>query len=652
MAMEFIDLPLQLSAQGAVRLPGSKSISNRVLLLSALAAGETEIRDLLESDDTARMLEALAKLGVQVLPLGDNAYRVYGAGGAFPVKDADLFLGNAGTAFRSLTAVLALAGGRYTLSGVARMHERPIGDLVDALRELGADIAYLGEQGFPPLEVRPATIGASRVVKVRGDVSSQFLTGLLMALPLTSVETSVEVVGELISKPYVEITLAIMARFGVKVVRQGWQRFTVLAGSSYRSPGVIYVEGDASSASYFLALGAIGAKTGQPVRVEGVGRDSIQGDVRFAEALAKMGARIEMGPNWIEASAPCSGTLRGIELDCNHIPDAAMTLATTALFAEGSTKLTNIASWRVKETDRIAAMATELRKLGAEVEEGADFIRVTPPHTALRSPNEGIDTYDDHRIAMCFSLASFATALRINDPRCVAKTFPDYFERFSMVTKSVPVIAIDGPSASGKGTVAARVAAALGWHYLDSGALYRLTALAAQRAGVSWSDAAGVTAIADGLDVVFGEDSILLAGEEVGDAIRQEEISSGASQVAALPAVRAALLFRQRAFRQAPGLVADGRDMASVVFPDAQSKVFLTASVEIRAERRYKQLIEKGIAANILPLLLDLRARDERDSQRSVAPLQQSEGAKLLDTTDLTIEQAVNQVLVWSKEGP
>ena len=651
MVMEFIDLPLQLSAQGVVRLPGSKSISNRVLLLSALAAGETEIRDLLESDDTARMLEALAKLGVTVLPLGDNAYRVCGVGGDFPVKDADLFLGNAGTAFRSLTAVLALAGGRYTLSGVARMHERPIGDLVDALRELGADIAYLGEPGFPPLEIRPATISASRVVKVRGDVSSQFLTGLLMALPLTGVETSVEVVGELISKPYVEITLAIMARFGVTVVRDGWQRFTVLSGSSYRSSGMIYVEGDASSASYFLALGAIGAKVGQAVRVEGVGRDSIQGDVRFAEALAKMGATIEMGPNWIEASAPRSGKLRGIELDCNHIPDAAMTLATTALFAEGSTRLNNIASWRVKETDRIAAMATELRKLGAEVEEGPDFIRVTPPHAALRSPNEGIDTYDDHRIAMCFSLASCATALRINDPRCVAKTFPDYFERFSMVTKSVPVIAIDGPSASGKGTVAARVAAALGWHYLDSGALYRLTALAAQRAGVSWSDEAGVAAIAAGLDVVFGEDSILLAGEEVGDAIRQEEISSGASQVAALPAVRAALLFRQRAFRQAPGLVADGRDMASVVFPDAQSKVFLTASVEIRAERRYKQLIEKGIAANILPLLLDLRARDERDSQRSVAPLQQSEGAKLLDTTDLTIEQAVNQVLLWSKEG-
>ena len=651
MTMEFIDLPLQLSAQGVVRLPGSKSISNRVLLLAALANGETEVRDLLESDDTARMLEALAKLGVPVQALGANAYRVGGCGGAIPVKEAELFLGNAGTAFRSLTAVLALAGGRYTLSGVARMHERPIGDLVDALREVGADIAYLGESGFPPLEIRPATIRASQVVKVRGDVSSQFLTGLLLALPLTGVETTVEVVGELISKPYIEITLAIMARFGVNVAREGWQRFTVPANSSYRSPGVIYVEGDASSASYFLALGAIAAQAERTVRVVGVGRDSIQGDVRFAEALAAMGATIEMGPNWIEASAPPSGTLRGIEIDCNHIPDAAMTLATTALFAEGQTTLTNIASWRVKETDRIAAMATELRKLGVAVEEGADFIRVTPRGAALRSPGEGIDTYDDHRIAMCFSLASFAVPLRINDPRCVAKTFPDYFERFFVVTKSVPVIAIDGPSASGKGTVAARVATVLGWHYLDSGALYRLTALAAQRAGVSWSDEAGVAAIAAGLDVVFGEDSILLAGEEVGDAIRQEEISSGASQVAALPAVRAALLFRQRAFRQAPGLVADGRDMASVVFPDAQTKVFLTASVEIRAERRYKQLIEKGIAANIQPLLLDLRARDERDSQRSVAPLQQSEGAKLLDTSDLTIEQAVDQVLAWSKEG-
>ncbi len=644
---EFIDLPEVLSAGGSVRLPGSKSISNRVLLLSALAAGDTEVRDLLESDDTERMREALSALGVDMHSLGNNAWLIKGVGGTFPNKQADLFLGNAGTAFRSLTAVLALSGGTYAVSGVPRMHERPIGDLVDALRQLGADIGYVGSEGFPPLTIRPATIRSGGVVRVRGDVSSQFLTGVLMALPLTGVETTVEVVGELISKPYIEITLAMMARFGVQVRRDGWQRFIVPAGSVYRSPGTIYVEGDASSASYFLALGAIG---GGPLRVEGVGETSVQGDVRFADALAQMGARISMGPNWIVAGAPVNGRLRGIDLDCNHIPDAAMTLATTALFADGVTTLRNIASWRVKETDRIAAMATELRNLGAKVDEGADSLRIEPPASFV-APHAGIDTYDDHRIAMCFSLAACGVPVRINDPGCVAKTFPEYFARFAEVTRAVPVIAIDGPSASGKGTIAARVAAELGWHYLDSGAIYRLTALAAQRAGVAWDDEPALARIAAELDVEFGEDSIRLSGEEVGDAIRLEEISIGASRVAALPSVRQALLFRQRLFRRAPGLVADGRDMASVVFPDAQTKIFLTASVEVRAQRRYKQLIDKGIAANIAPLLLDLRERDLRDSQRSVAPLQQSEGAHLLDTTELTIAQTVAQVLEWSRQA-
>ncbi|MFN4341442.1 MAG: bifunctional 3-phosphoshikimate 1-carboxyvinyltransferase/cytidylate kinase [Azonexus sp.] len=641
--MEFLDLPQLIFATGSVRLPGSKSISNRVLLLSALSEGETEVRDLLASDDTARMLEALQALGIGVASLGKGCWRITGGGGRFPVKQAELFLGNAGTAFRPLTAALALAGGDYVLKGVARMHERPIGDLVDGLRQLGADITYLGNEGYPPLHLKPAHIQPGGVVRVRGDVSSQFLTGLLMALPLTGETVVVEVVGELISKPYIEITLATMARFGVVVEREGWQRFTVKAGSRYVSPGTIYVEGDASSASYFLALGAIG---GGPVRVEGVGRDSIQGDVKFAEALAGMGAVIEMGPNWMAARAP-SGGLRGVDLDCNHIPDAAMTLATTALFAQGPTTLRNIASWRVKETDRIAAMATELRKLGAEVEEGADFIRVTP---VARLKPAAIDTYDDHRMAMCFSLAAFGTPLRINDPQCVAKTFPDYFERFGTVTTAAPVIAIDGPSASGKGTVAARVAEALGFAYLDSGALYRLTALAARQAGVDWADETGVATIAATLDVTFTAGEICLNGTVVGDAIRSEEISSGASQVAALPAVREALLFRQRAFNTLPGLVGDGRDLGSVIFPKATLKVFLTASAEARAERRYKQLIEKGFSANLADLLSDLKQRDERDSQRSVAPLRQEADAKLLDTTHLTIEQAVNQVLAWFGE--
>lgn len=639
--MEFLDLPPMLGASGQIRLPGSKSISNRSLLLAALAEGSTRIRDLLASDDVDRMLEALSALGVKWTREAESGdFVVHGVGGPFPVKQATLFLGNAGTAFRPLTAALALSGGEYQLSGVARMHERPIGDLVDGLRQIGADVRYLGNDGFPPLHIMPATIAPGGVVRVRGDVSSQFLTALLMALPITGVETTVEVVGELISKPYISITLDLMARFGVAVERDGWKRFTVPGGTRYQSPGTLYVEGDASSASYFLAAGAIG---GGPVRVEGVGRDSIQGDIRFAEALEMLGARIEMGDNWVEARAPESGRLRAFTLDLNHIPDAAMTLAVAALFADGPCRLNNIASWRVKETDRIAAMATELRKVGATVEEGPDFLVVTPPERLVPA---AIDTYDDHRMAMCFSLVSLGGCrVRINDPKCVGKTFPTYFEAFGSVTRPVPVIAIDGPSASGKGTVAARVAAALGFAFLDSGAMYRLVALAAMRAGVALDDEAGLAALASALPARFDEGRIWLGDDDVSDAIRTEACSVGASRVATLAAVRVALLDRQRDFRRGPGLVADGRDMGSIVFPDAHKKFFLTATVPARAQRRYKQLMDKGMSANMESLLKDLEERDRRDASRSVAPLKQLPDATLLDTTKMSIDEAVAFVL-------
>jgi 3-phosphoshikimate 1-carboxyvinyltransferase len=344
-------------------------------------------------------------------------------------------MGNAGTAIRPLTAALAVLGGDYALRGVARMHERPIGDLVDALNAIGADIACTGNPGFPPLHIGAARITAHSL-SVAGNVSSQFLTALLMAAPLMAKKQAVtiSVIGELISKPYIEITLNLMRRFGVDVVQSGWQSFTVPAGSSYRSPGTIHVEGDASSASYFLAAGAI---AGGPVRVEGVGQGSIQGDVRFVEALERMGARITQGENWIEASS--NGVLKAIDMDFNHIPDAAMTIAMCALHADGTSILRNIGSWRVKETDRIAAMACELRKLGAEVEEGPDYLRVTPPKLMLDAV---IDTYDDHRMAMCFSLAALDGAtlrgvhIRINDPGCVAKTFPDYFAAFAGIART------------------------------------------------------------------------------------------------------------------------------------------------------------------------------------------------------------------------
>ncbi|MGH6611782.1 MAG: 3-phosphoshikimate 1-carboxyvinyltransferase, partial [Burkholderiaceae bacterium] len=437
-------------------MPGSKSISNRALLLSALAHGQTALLGLLEADDTRVMLEALGSLGIHCKRSETELY-VDGCRGKFPVRNASLSLGNAGTAFRSLTAALAFSGGRYELDGVARMRERPIGDLVDALNMLGARIRYAGASGFPPLVIEPTDSFASDRVSIKADVSSQFLSGLLIAAPMmpTVQGLSIAVDGRLISEPYVELTISLMKQFGVDVEREG--DTYLVPHLAYQSPGRFFIEGDASNASYFLALGAI---AGGPARVDGVGENSVQGDVRFADRLAEMGVRIEFGEHHITASRGAEEYLSAIDADCNHIPDAAMTLAIVALFADAPSTLRNIASWRVKETDRIAAMAAELTKLGATVAAGADFIEVTAPS---RWRPATIHTYDDHRIAMCFSLAAFGgVPVRIVDPKCVAKTYPGYFEAlFALVEAepaAIPVITVDGPTASGKGTLAAKLA--------------------------------------------------------------------------------------------------------------------------------------------------------------------------------------------------
>jgi 3-phosphoshikimate 1-carboxyvinyltransferase len=653
----FLDLPPLAGAAGEVTLPGSKSISNRVLLMAAMCQGTTTIHDLLDSDDTRVMLVALHALGCTVVQTGTTV-RVTGLGGKLTGTPIQLFMGNAGTAMRPLTAALAVLGGDFELSGVPRMHERPIGDLVDALRQLGCHIDYLGNDGYPPLRIGAAALKLDAPIQVRGDVSSQFLTALLMALPLVAAKDIViEVVGELISRPYIEITLNLLARFGVQVQREGWQRFTIPAGSQLRSPGDIHVEADASSASYFIALGAIGAgaKGQNGIKIHGVGAASIQGDIRFMEAAQAMGARIESGPNWLHIQRG-AWPLQSIDLDCNHIPDAAMTLAVMALYANGTTTLRNIASWRVKETDRIAAMATELRKLGATVVEGADFIQVTPPADAQAWRAASIHTYDDHRVAMCFSLAAFNPAgvpVRIEDPKCVAKTFPDYFEALFSVAhadaEAIPVICVDGPTASGKGTLAAVLAQKLGYHFLDSGSLYRLTGLAATRDGIGIDPAneQAIVALLASLDIRFEGHHILMDGEDVTDAIRTESAGMNASRVSAFPMVRAALVEFQRSFRRLPGLVADGRDMGTVIFPEAPLKVYLTASAACRAERRYKQLISKGISATLDSLRADLEARDARDSSRTVAPLKPAVDAQLLDNSDLTVEKSVECVLNW-----
>ena len=417
------------SVSGQVTLPGSKSITNRILLLSAIADGETIIKHPLQSDDTHHMIEALKILQVDLTQNKNGDIHIKGSQGQFKNKSAEIFLGNAGTAFRPLTAALSFSQGNYMLSGVPRMHERPIKDLVDALLQLNANITYLNQDGYPPLKISPSEIIINSSVKIRGDISSQFLTALLMAIPLTKKEVSIEIVGDLISKPYIDITLNLMSRFGVHVKKIDWQHFLIPGSSAYVSPGEIFVEGDASSASYFLAAGALAGD----IEVKGIGKNSIQGDVKFTEALALMGAKIQT----LEASIKVSKvtTLQAINLDCNHIPDAAMTLAVLALFANGTTKLHNIGSWRVKETDRIKAMATELKKLGAAVVEGEDFIEITPPLHIKE--NVEIDTYDDHRIAMCFSLVSLKNIpITINDPACVNKTFPTYFEVLESIVKT------------------------------------------------------------------------------------------------------------------------------------------------------------------------------------------------------------------------
>jgi 3-phosphoshikimate 1-carboxyvinyltransferase len=657
-AIPYLDLPPLGAAAGTVRLPGSKSISNRLLLLAGLSEGVTTLVDLLDSDDTRVMLDALRTLGCHITQHGRHT-RITGFAGRPAVTEADLFLGNAGTAMRPLTAALAvigtLNGGAYTLRGVPRMHERPIGDLVDALRGLGVAVDCLALEGYPPLTLAGGTLALDAPVRVRGDVSSQFLTALLLALPLAaqSRDITIEVIGELISKPYIEITLNLLQRFGIAVQRDGWQRFTIPAGSAYVTPGEVHVEGDASSASYFIALGAL-AGIDAPVRVEGVGSASIQGDIRFVEAARAMGAVVKAEPNALEVRRG-AWPLRAIELDCNHIPDAAMTLAVMALYADGPCTLTNIASWRVKETDRIAAMAAELRKLGATVAEGVDFIRIWPLEVFKPA---AIHTYDDHRMAMCLSLAAFHTLkgaapvpVRILDPKCVAKTFPDYFETlFDVVAADVahiPVITVDGPTASGKGTLAAGVAERLGYHTLDSGSLYRVTGLAAQRAGVASDDEAGLAALARGLHLGFEGTHVILEGVDVTDRLRDEAVGAMASQISVWPQVRAALFELQGSFRRLPGLVADGRDMGTVIFPTASLKVFLTATAAARAERRHKQLISKGISANIATLRADLEARDARDRARVTAPLKPAEDALSLDNSLVGIEASVQQVIDW-----
>ena len=636
-----IVLNAPFGAGGKLSVPGSKSISNRALLLAALSIGQTELKGLLHSDDTNVMIDALRALGVDIDIAGDIT-RVSGCSGAFPRIKADIFLGNAGTAVRTLVPVLALGSGEYTIRGVARMHERPIGDLVEALLGIGAVIHYEDRKTFFPLSIKKSEkLDFSQPIVVNGNISSQFLTGLLLALPLAGQRVTVKINGVLVSKPYVQLTLNLMDSFGIKVTNDNWEQFEIEGGQYYSGPKRYEVEGDASSASYFFAAGMLG---GGPVLVKNVIRDSIQGDIQLLDVLSGIGATVGWTDQGLSVAMDNNSPIQAFDLDLNHIPDAAMTLAIIALFADGPCRLRNIGNWRVKETDRLFAMTTEMRKLGVNVIESPDGLEIEPP----KYFNEGvaIDTYDDHRMAMCVSLISFAGVnITINDPQCVHKTFPDFFAKMESVLQA-PVVTIDGPSGSGKGTVARQVAERLEFSYLDSGALYRAVGLFYLNAGgsINLTDPRSVEALMQKIRIDVSGEKVLMNGEDVTQRIREEEVSMAASKVAKNEVIRGCMYDIQRSVRHAPGLVADGRDMGTTVFPNAQLKIYLTASLEERARRRYAQLVESGERVKMKSVAAEMAKRDSEDASRSSSPMRQAESAIEIDSTGKSIDEVVQIV--------
>jgi 3-phosphoshikimate 1-carboxyvinyltransferase len=643
-----VEIAAPFGSNGTISVPGSKSISNRVLLLAALSEGTTRIKGLLKSDDTEVMLNGLSQLGVGIQQLGDEV-TVRGCPLGFPNQSAVMFLGNAGTAVRSLVPVLSFSKGHYVLKGVPRMYERPIRDQVESLVEHGADITYIEREGFLPLEIRGGQQSKfDPIFEVRGNVSSQYLSGLLLSAPLLKRRVEIRVIGDLVSKPYVKMTLDMMSSFGVEVVNKEWREFVIDAKVEYRSPGAYVVEGDASSASYFFAAGLL---SNQRVSVTNIERDSIQGDIRFLDVLENLGARVESGPGRITVRSSGRRRIPKFDLDLNHIPDAAMTLAVLALFADGECHLRNIGNWRVKETDRLFAMATELRKFGATVTEGDAELLIKPPTNI----NSGVcvATYDDHRMAMSFSLVALSgTAVTILEPGCVNKTFPSFFQHFDSILRS-HVISIDGPSGSGKGSVAKAVALKLGFDYLDSGAIYRAIGMAFLDCpdDIDLDESESVEPFLNNLDIQISSGHVMLNGKDVTSLIREERVSMAASRVAASAKVREKLLGLQRLVRRAPGLVADGRDMGTTVFPDSLVKVYLTASAEERAERRYKQLIGQGKDVKMEGLVLEMKKRDEDDMSRSHSPLKRARSATEIDSTDMTIEEVSSAIVALYEDA-
>ncbi len=661
-------------ASGNLTLPGSKSISNRVILLAALGNKKIDIFNFLESEDTEIMLSVLKVLGVkfqrkiqidknQVVKKEIPVLTIEGIGDMAndlfeKQNNLKFFVGNSGLTIRTILPVFVAFFSRnlnflsIEIDGVERMRQRPIGDLVDSLKEIGANITYLKNEGFPPVLIHPAEIIPKKEIVISVNDSSQFLTGILQAAPILrrfwNDPLIIKSTGFITSRPYIDLTINVLKNFGVIVdeIEKGVFKINTIG---FLSPKKIIVEGDASSASYFLVAGVLGRG---PLCINGVGAKSIQGDVKLAHILRNMGADVVFNDYSIEIRA--KNKLRGVTVDCGDIPDAAMALVPCALYAQGPTLLTNIGSWRIKETDRIEAMRRGVVQLGGTVEHGDDWIKVIPPKKLSTGK---IETCDDHRIAMSFSLASFSHSgdftnntrkVFFDKPNCVKKTYPDFFDEFARVcSEGVKVITIDGPTASGKGTIANKISELLGYRVLDSGCFYRVLALISARLNIADDDEYNLTKCAENMNISFFEGKVFSGKEEITTKIREESISIRASKISIFKSVRKTLLRAQRDFARYPGLVADGRDMGSIVFPNAFLKVFLSANAQIRAERRHKQLIQKEIPCKLSDLLIEINKRDQRDISREVGSLSlaKEKSSVCIDTSLKSIDQVVRIIV-------
>lgn len=667
-------LNVRSNASGNLCLPGSKSISNRVILLAALGNKKVNIVNFLESEDTEVMLSVLNTLGVKFEKNFDLEYyaglkkqvpvlTIEGIGDRFITmfnqpKQFNFFVGNSGLTIRTILPVIVAVFSQkldslsFKIDGVERMRQRPIGGLVECLKKIGANISYLEKKGYPPLLVRPSKIVPSSEILIDSNDSSQFLTGILQAAPILrnywNGPLFVKAVDLVASRPYIDLTINILKKFEIFVEEVEKNVFKI-DSKRVVSPNKIIVEGDASSASYFMAAGVLGQG---PISIEGLGKKSIQGDIKLGHILKKMGAEVFFTDNNITIES--NQQLSGMRVDCSDIPDAAMVLVTCALYADGPTLLTNIGSWRVKETDRIKAMSEGVMQLGGKVRFGDDWIEITPPEKLLSA---NIKTFNDHRVAMSFSLASFShpgdatnssRKIRFDNPKCVEKTYPDFFDEFSRIcSEAVKVITIDGPTASGKGTIANKVSKLLGFKVLDSGCLYRVLALISAQFGIADNEELKLVKCAENLNISFFEGKVFNSGIEITEEIRAEPIGIRASKISVFRSVRTTLLRSQRDFARPPGLVADGRDMGSIVFPNAFLKVFLSADAKIRAERRYKQLIQKEIPCNIDDLLHEIKKRDLRDTNREVGSLNLAKDAcsVYIDTSSKSIDEVVKVIV-------